>query len=43
MGEPNVPTSPVQTMFVMSILIDHKLQNADYKVLPSGTVMCIHG
>lgn len=33
-GEPNVPMSPLQTMFVMSILIDQKFSNGDYQKSP---------
>jgi hypothetical protein len=34
-GEPNVPMSPVQAIFVMSILMDQKIQNGDFQLPPA--------
>jgi hypothetical protein len=34
-GEPNVPMSPLQAIFVMSLLIDQKMQNPDYQKPPA--------
>ena len=34
-GEPNVPMSPVQALFVMSVLIDQKIQNGGFQLSPT--------
>ena len=34
-GEPNVPMSPLQAIFVMSVLIDQKIQNGDFQLSPA--------
>ena len=34
-GGPNIPMSPLQAIFVMSLLIDQKMQNPDYQKPPA--------
>ena len=34
-GEPNVPMSPMQAIFVISVLIDQKIQNGDFQLSPA--------
>lgn len=34
-NEPNVPMSPAQAIFLISVLIDQKIQNANYQLAPA--------
>src|ERR1700719_4718689 len=34
-GEPNVPMSPLEAIFVISVLIDQKIQNGEFQLSPA--------